>query len=260
MKSVLGLAILIVTTVLQSRAQGIWIESYIDLKLDGTAKEFCHVVQFSRGWQPQHFDVAPAYPKIDYAISDYEFRVKGLLGTWFLVGAFTPNINICVNSVNHYRVNLSDSTAPVRPANANDWNNGTAVPMYRKSPLTYVGVHTEKITFNDYDFKKSGSDAWTRPDTASRLSPDSAWLVLQSSTFRKQPFTEIYDVFFDVFSTTTGKKLFTIQGSFSGVENPYSALERAAWLTERYFIIPLGKRRERCVVCEFAPRRSSQGQ
>ena len=187
--------------------------------------------------------------------------MEGLLGAWFLVGAYTPNINVRVNSVNHYRVNLPDSTTPVRSANAQDWNRGTVVPLYRKSTLNYVGVHpSDQIVFNGYGFKKSGSYPWIRPDTASRLSPDSAWLVLQSSTFRKQPFTEIYDVFFDVFSTTTGKKLFTIQGSFSGVENPYSALERAAWLTERYFIIPLGKGRERCVVCEFAPRRSSEGQ
>ena len=45
MKSVLGLAILIVTTVLQSRAQGIWIESYIDLSLTELRKNF--VTSFS---------------------------------------------------------------------------------------------------------------------------------------------------------------------------------------------------------------------
>jgi hypothetical protein len=261
MKSRLGLIVLIANAMLPGRAAGVWTGPYIDLKLTGAAKEYCHVVGFSKGWQPQRFEVRPAFPKIDYEYSDYEFRVEGLLGTWFLIGAFTPNLNLNVNSVNHYRLNLSDSTAPVRSANAQDWSNATVVPLYRKSLLTITGVKPpDQVAFSGFEYKKTGSYPWTRPDTTSRLSPDSAWLILQSATFKKRQVIEVYDVFFDMFSTATGKKLFTIQGRFSGGENPSSSLGTTGWLTERYFIIPLGKRRERCVVCEFAPRGSSGGQ
>ena len=67
-------------------------------------------------------------------------------------------------------------------------------------------------------------------------------------------------VFYDVYSTVTGKKLFTIQGKLGGLgDDPQGCLRRTAWLTERYLIIPLGKHRERCVVCEFDARRERGG-
>ena len=230
-------------------------QDFIDLKLSSAAKEYCHVVQFPHGWKAEKFDDPPAYPTIDYYYSDYQFRVEGLLGTQFLVGAFTPNIDRRVNSTNHYRVNLSDPTAQVRPASRSIWDAATILPLIRKSiSPKLVGYQPSFASYQQYTM--SGAYP-SYPGSDSRLSPDSTWLVLQSVTFGKVRSLVAHDaVFFDVFNTATGKKVFTIQASYSGIGNdPYGCLETTAWLTERYFIIPLGKHRERCVVCEFAARR-----
>jgi hypothetical protein len=112
----------------------------------------------------------------------------------------------------------------------------------------------EEIEFNGLKYKRSGA-SWMIADTATRLSPDSSWLVLQSVTKIKSPLLDKYLIFYDVYKTATGRKLFTLQGTYSGIgDDPYGCIRKAAWLTERYFIIPLGKRRERCVVCEFSTR------
>jgi hypothetical protein len=256
MKSRFGLTVLMAIGLLPcSLAQ----EDFIDLKLPPPAKEYCHLVRFSQGWKAEHFDDPPAYPGIDYYYSDYEFRVEGLLGTRFLVGAFTPNSNRRVNSTNHYRVNLSDPRAQVRSAGKSDWDAATVLPLTRKSiSPKLVGYQPSFAPFQRYTM--SGAQP-SYPGSDSRLSPDSAWLVLQSVTPGTVRSLVSHDaVFFDVFNTATGKKVFTIQASYSGLGNdPYGCLERTAWLTERYFIIPLGKHRERCVVCEFAARREPGG-
>jgi hypothetical protein len=250
-------SILMATSLLPRGAAGVWAGDFIDLKLPPVAREYCHVIRFPRGWKAEHFDDPPAYPGIDYYSSDYEFRVEGLLGTWFLVGAFTPNIERRVNSTNQYRVNLSDPTAPVLPANKRDWNAAAVVPLVRKSiSPRIVGYQRSFDRFHQYTMSGARS---LIPGSESRLSPDSAWLVLQSATQAKTRVVDVFNVFFDMFNAATGKKLFTIRGTYSGIGDPEGSLDRTGWLTERYFIIPLGKHRERCVVCEFAPPREPGG-
>jgi hypothetical protein len=56
-------------------------------------------------------------------------------------------------------------------------------------------------------------------------------------------------LFMDVYDVDGGRKLVTIVGTYLNI-NP-QALEQALWVTERYFILPLGEHRERCLVCEF---------
>ena len=58
------------------------------------------------------------------------------------------------------------------------------------------------------------------------------------------------NLFFDVFHTGSGKKLFTISGHFSQIL-PDGGFAKPGWVTERYFVIPLAQQRERCLVCEF---------
>jgi len=47
-------------------------------------------------------------------------------------------------------------------------------------------------------------------------------------------------------------KIVTIEGTFSSDidEPPPDVLSRTGWLTERYFIVPLGKLIDRLLVCE----------
>jgi hypothetical protein len=54
----------------------------------------------------------------------------------------------------------------------------------------------------------------------------------------------------------TGEKVLTFAGIYSGYSyDPDGCLARSAWLTERYFIVPLGDRKESCLVCEFGEKR-----
>ena len=49
--------------------------------------------------------------------------------------------------------------------------------------------------------------------------------------------------------------MFYDTGTYKGFGNdPDGDFRTAAWLTERYFIVPLGGRHERCLVCEFGAR------
>jgi hypothetical protein len=55
--------------------------------------------------------------------------------------------------------------------------------------------------------------------------------------------------------------VFVIEGSYSSIHNtedPDGVLAKTGWLTERYFIVPLGKTIERCLVCDFAGHNSKQ--
>jgi hypothetical protein len=240
-----------------------WAIDSIDLKLPPAAKERCHVVRFPRRWKLPRADTPQEFEGFNYYPTDYEFRVEGLLGTTFLVGAFTPvTSHLRYDATNRYRVNLSDPTTTVQPASRADWDNAAVVPLYRKSVLPIVfgtGPQPDHAKFNGFQFERTGT-LWTG-DSGSRLSPDSSWLVLQSTASRKVRFPWVdYLVFYDVFNAVTGRKLFTIQGKYSGVgDDPWTCLLKTAWLTERYFIIPLGKHRERCVVCEFVARSESGG-
>lgn len=236
---------------------GVWADSFIELKLPPESREYCHVVRFPLGWKIRTPHAEDA--RIDYRYSDFEFRVEGLLGTRFLVGVFNPgDIHGPYERTNRYRVNLSDPTAPALPAGDADWNAATPLPFIRKSILTWWGVTPPShAILNGIQFNKTGEFPWLNPLEASELSPDGAWLVLLSTTKTKASFPKPeYLVFFDVFNTASGKKLFTIEGSYYGLGNePDSTAAKSAWLTERYFIIPVGRLRDRCLVCEFASRR-----
>ena len=86
--------------------------------------------------------------------------------------------------------------------------------------------------------------------------PDQSWIVLLSSSGRWPSGTTssgsrggTNKLFTDVYNTDTGKKLLTIVGTYLNIDP--RALNQALWVTERYFILPLGEQRERCLVCDF---------
>jgi hypothetical protein len=95
------------------------------------------------------------------------------------------------------------------------------------------------------------------------VSPDGAWLVLLSTS----PATKNgeYDpygtskVFYDFYNADTGQKVFTIEGTFSSIAgvDAGGAVGQAGWLTERYFIAQLGKKIERCLVCDLGHKNAS---
>ncbi len=222
---------------------------FIDLKMTPAMREDCHIVRFPNGWRIRGVDVNGSRIEIDNANSDFEFRVEGPLETWFLVGAFQT----WGRAANHYRVNLSDPAAPVLAAREQDWDAATPLPFVHKPVPPFDFYDKYPIKFNGFQFMRSGAHWSISP---ARLSPDSAWLILQSETnVTTSPYKYVYRVFFDVFNADTGRKAFTIEAKYQGVSVPDVCLRTTAWLTERYFIIALGKHRERCLVCDFGARR-----
>ena len=86
-------------------------------------------------------------------------------------------------------------------------------------------------------------------DTATRLSPDQKWLVLQSYA----PPGWGRTVFFDVFSVATGAKLMTLEGPLDAYWAD-ELINRTGWLSDRYFVIPTGGDFEGSVICDFATK------
>jgi hypothetical protein len=232
---------------------------HVEVKLTQSMRENCHIVRFPRGWVMQRFDDHGAPLSFDYR-SEYEFRADGFSSTRFMVGGFQTWVGRRYDTTTRYKVDFSDPSAPILPASRAAWESGTVVPQTRKSifPPGETMPNDRRADFHGYQFLRSG-DFWAQPSGyATRLPPDQAWLVLQSTTGTRQDVPT--RIFLDVFNADTGRKILTIGGACSGFTNdPDGALSMTAWVTERYFIVPLGEHKERCLVCDFAARRPQQG-
>lgn len=194
----------------------------------------------------------------------HEFRVTGVLGTRFLVAgvARSPwDEKPQRYTTNKYEVDLSDRNAPVVPATEAMWQDSAIVPQTKKDiPRPYNERYsTQPVQINGHRLSWTG-ERWDDI----RVSPDRAWVVLQSWTGRDAEGTsEGWDIdlswgllagfkgklFWDVFNADTGQKLFTIKGKYN--RSAGDIIQESAWLTERYFIVPIGEHRDRCLVCEF---------
>jgi hypothetical protein len=162
---------------------------------------------------------------------------------------------------NAYELDLSDPKSIPRPASEDEWESGTVVPDNRSADfsrnfaqITFRLTAGAPLPFRGFQFGKTGK-IWE--GEVARLSPDQSWIVLLSSSgkiAKRDDFIGFKgrdkgDLFLDISNVDTGKKLFTIVGTDVDI-NP-SALDKALWVTERYFILPLGEQRERCLVCDF---------
>jgi hypothetical protein len=227
----------------------------LEVTLTPAARAFCHVIRFPQGWSFPRFDKEVGQ-RLFFGSpnSDYEFRVEGVLSTKFLIRGFTEFVGRNYYTNNQYEVDLSDKTAPVLAVGRKAWESAAVVPPTRKSAFPPIGTvpNEKRLEFHGFQFNRTGT-IWAQPsDYATRLSPDQAWLILQSSTPGTKNSSD--EVFLDFFNADTGQKLFMIEGTFSSLHNgvyPDEVLAQTGWLTERYFIVPLGKTIERCLVCDF---------
>jgi hypothetical protein len=233
----------------------------LEVTLTPASRGYCHVIRFPQGWVFARFDKEVGQRLFfGSPSSDYEFRVEGVLSTKFLVRGFTENVGRNYYTNNQYEIDLSDTIAPMLEVGRKAWEAAAVVPLTRKSAFPPIGVPNEmRLKFHGFQFNRTG-DIWGQPsDYATRLSPDQAWLVLQSRE-RKHGNSPV-KVFFDVFNADTGQKVFVIEVSYSSIHNtedPDGVLAKTGWLTERYFIVPPGKTIERCLVCDFAGHSSKQ--
>ena len=230
----------------------------LEVTLTPAAREYCHIIQFPEAWAMPRTDAKTGEPLhlglgFGSVLGELEFRIEGLQGTQFLVGGFSTYFPPRLDTTNRFRVDLSNPNSPIRVATKAAWDNATVVPITRDSRLMPANAPPDDkpLAFDGFLFDKSG-ELWEQ----FRLSPDQAWLVLQSGArvINQGP----SNMFFDVFSADTGNKIVTIKGTFSSEIGapPEDVLSKTGWVTERYFIVPLGKRVERCLVCEFGRQRN----
>jgi hypothetical protein len=240
----------------------------VDVKLTPAMREYCHVLRFPRGWKLK--DARDLSEPLSFSYSydaAYEFRIAGLLGTRFLISG-AVDLGRRFYTINKYEVDLSDPKAIPRVATEKEWQAGTTVPVTRNGPAELVNMHLAKdrpFPFHGFLLPKTGN-IW--PGEYSRISPDRAWIVLLSSsgkTARSEdvPLGHISGrfvgkLFFDVFNADIGKKVLTIVATYMD-SDPGHAMNQVAWVTERYFVLPLGEHRERCLVCEFGRGGSATG-
>ena len=223
----------------------------VEIKLTTAVQRYCHIVRFPRGWEFKGFDHPENGPMYFDDAGDFEFRADHTRGNGFLVGGFVIVAESRSDTTNQYKIDLSKPDAPALPASRESWDAAEVVPLTRRSTFSaYTELEQDETKFNGFHLAKSGAHWFGPLELVSRLSPDSLWLVLQSWTgTRGSPRMTIFE---DVFESTSGKKILTIEGTCSSRDYPRAYLGMAAWLTERYFVVPLGAHRERCLVCEFS--------
>ncbi|MGD0132670.1 MAG: hypothetical protein ABSE57_11515 [Bryobacteraceae bacterium] len=254
-------------------AASCWAAEGVDVKITPTIQEHCHVVRFPQGWSIAPFvrnhDVLNTVTPVEYTYwSDYEFRVPGVLETRFLVRGVNKSLNKGPYNYtkNAYALDLSDPKCIPRPASENEWQSGTVVPDNRLTDFSRnfakIAVRLTNGTplrFRGFQFDKTGK-VWE--GEVARLSPDQSWIALLSSSgkiAKRDGFTGFEgrdkgELFVDVYNAYTGEKLLTIVGTYLNIDP--QALNQALWVTERYFILPLGEHRQPCLVCDLGPNRT----
>jgi hypothetical protein len=224
----------------------------VEVDLNAAAREYCHLLAFPLGWQTEKSVVPPKFGLAD----DYEFRVPGLQGSKFLVRGVQDLVGKYYTA-NIYGADFSDPKAVARPATEEDWKTAIVVP-WQHWATSDVGRFIKSLGFR---FEKSGKneDGWL-------LSPGRSVLVVESwsGTLTRcggsdvpggiTPCIDLLGsrgmLFFDVYNAGTGRKVMTLTAKFRHIL-PDDDFLKAGWVTERYFIIPLDEKRERCLVCEF---------
>jgi hypothetical protein len=244
----------------------------VEVDLNAAAREYCHVLRFPSSWQmPNRVDDAgQIFARYGLDTGDYEFRVPGLQGTKFLVRGVERILSKNYYSIGLYEADLSDATAVAKPATEEEWKSATVVVSPSDVPRSANGARvtdrqSKYAELEGRRFMRSG-DAWG----SARLSPGRAVLVVESwsGTLTRcggsdvpggiTPCIDLIGsrgkLFFDVYNTDTGKKAITLTAKFSHILPAYD-FEKTGWVTERYFIIPLDDKLERCLICEFGRAR-----
>lgn len=215
--------------------------------------EHCQTARFPGGWH---------LPPNDHRqLDQFEFRRQETNGDVYLVsGVVVLKSGIKAYSPSKYRVELGD-IGRVRPATQQEWD--TAVPVLlgdRFRPTLQQPRHGDNFVFRQRTFKKSGPK-WPAIGVDARISPDERWIAVQSwqgSDYRDGDafftpgtlFGTPSRFFVDLYEVASGDKIV----SFDGVDHDFSAgdapLLNSFWLESRYFVVPLGSRREKLLVCQ----------
>jgi hypothetical protein len=244
-------------------------------QLSPLVREYCHIVSFDRGWDGIPSVGSYSFRRYDYR-DNYEFRVLGLLSTTFLVRGRSIEASGRGHAIlkptdgytrRIYEIDLEDPKARAHEVPEATWLSAARIPFVQVSVVNDRMHASGEAEFSGIRLSKTGTYLMLSED-ASRLSPDRAWLVLQSWRGKVNSESSLGgqlgaagvgkgQLFFDVFHVDTGKKVVTIEGRFQHDE-PELAVITTGWVTERFFIVPLGEHRDRCLVCDFGGRNTEK--
>ena len=223
--------------------------------------EYCRTIRFRTGWH---------VPAMTGQIDELEFRRTEPDTERYAVAAVIPHGSSVRRSKKEYSANkfwvdLGDS-AQVWPASLDDWDRAMPAPV---GDRFWLGLqHSRRgdtFVFQQKPFKRSGPK-WPVPGDDARISPDEKWIAVQSwqgndyrdmdsLTLMGSMFGAPSRFFVDVYEVGSGDKL----ASFDGVDHDFSAgdapLLHSFWLDSRFFIVPLGARRQKLLVCEVPGKR-----
>jgi hypothetical protein len=178
-------------------------------------------------------------------------------------------------SLNQFAVNFSAGLR-VRTATQQEWQAGSRVRS--KPRQLFAGPHYDtpgEIEYMQRRYPRAGRYWGT-----GMLSQTGQWLALFSYSGEKRPPDLLFgggdplvgDIFWQVYDTTNGKKVFEWQGK--NVENPTAYDNLVLWLEDRYLLLPDGENgqdfnvvtmpaftpEENPLTIQFPSRRDSSGQ
>lgn len=221
----------------------------LEVNLDSSTSPYCQQIDFSRGWEYSYSASGGLPIMVDYEVRD------GRATQVFLIGAILREGSLDMTPTEKYRVDLSGASASVRLASEEEWREGPILPLVRESIQRRRGPSRpeDQLVYEGATFPKTG-EHWVRPEIdTTRLSPDGSMLVVQSRDIDRGG----EQAFFDIYDVNERRKLLTIEGEFH-TPYPDNYIRWSFWLTDRYFVIPVGGKFEGAVFCDLDSVRSEQ--
>ena len=225
--------------------------------------EHCRTIRFRTGWHVS----AQAGP-----IDQFEFRKTESNTEQYLMAALVPGGSARRSkkeySGSKFRVDFGDS-AQVRPVSEDEWDRAIPASVGERFRLGLQhSRRADNFVFRQKAFKRSGPK-WPVPGDDARISPDEKWIAVQSwqgSDYRDGDglflpgslFGTPSRFFVDLYEVESGDKI----AAFDGIDHDFNAgdapLVHSFWLDSRFFIVPLGSRREKLLVCEVPGERHGE--
>lgn len=236
----------------------------VKFEMTPAVKEHCHMFRFPQwtGTRPEISNV----PNRLYFNDQMEFRVPGILGTRFLV-AGTQQItgDGLAYTSEKYLLDFAFPGTPAQLVSDAVWNAAVPLTVARYQAyrlLFHLLDHWEQsseVVLNGKRFAKSGQ-YWQFWDDSFRLSPGRTALAILSFTgTRPANDGNLLDMFIarrfhghafiDIYNVKSGKKMLLLEGPY--LADPEEILLTTDWITDRYFVVPLGVHNERCLICDF---------
>lgn len=195
----------------------------------------CRAVTIPNPWT---FDAAmDTTEQIAAAKVSYEFRREPQVRDTLLLAGLSVHGESRTYSHETYRIRFHEP-APLEPVRPSDWLAASVIPLTR-TPVASAHGHDEiepRIGFNGKTFELSGAIFWNAPEVT-RLS-ENGRLLLGISYRNEQGFLRPHhSVYFDVFSTTTGNRVWMARGE-GPVLPPFSQFEVVSWLGDEILLMP----------------------